>query len=196
MARLAFGISAALAALSLAAAVTQPDKALTGVAAVAPVPTTNAPTGAPVPTTAAAPVVVVTTAVPPPPTTTAPRPAAVAAPPTSPPPAPTTPTTARSYASSGARESCGWSWDATHFDDGSLNEVSIVMQAPRRPNSPVTMTAKPGASAPTSVAATTDGDGFASMLVSLSNDKRDWTLTIGAQFAGSSCDARTFTIAY
>ena len=157
MARLVFGITAAVASLSLAVALTQPDSALAGVAVAA----TPAPTSAE-------------------------------------PPAPdvTPPTTAAVYAASGKRESCGWSWDATHFDDGTLNEVTLSLDAPRRPNAAVTITAKPGASAPLVLATATDDDGQASMVVSLSNDKRDWTLTINAAFLGSSCDPRTFTISY
>jgi hypothetical protein len=196
MARCALWMTAALAAFSVAAALTQPSADETGVAFAAG-PSTTTP-GAP--TTVA----VTTTTTPPPPPppttrattpppTTAPRPVV-----TTPRPAATTPpTTAASpvYAS-GARESCGWTWDATHFDDGTLNEVTLVMEAPRRPNTPVTMTAKPGASALKSFATTTDAQGYASMVISLSNDKRDWSLTIGAQFPGSRCDARSFTIAY
>lgn len=193
MARFAFGITAALAALSLATALTQPDESLTGTAVAALPVASNDTIPPPVtPTTllAIAPTTVVTAA---PPTTAPPAPAVTAAPRVTTPP---TPTSAPVYATSSKRESCGWSWDATHFDDGSLNEVTILLDAPRRPSTPVTMTAKPGASLIKTFATWTDANGQASMVVSLSNDKRDWSLTIGAQFPGSSCDARSFTIAY
>ena len=191
MARFAIWTSAALAAVSVATVLTQPSADATGVAVAAlPTPATTATTT----TTTTLPPPPTTLLIAAPPTTSAPpRPVVTAAPRVT---APPTPTTAVVYASSGGRESCGWSWDATHFDDGSLNEVTLLLDAPRRPNSPVTMTAKPGASALKSFATTTDADGQASMVISLSNDKRDWTLTIGAQFPSTRCDARSFTIAY
>ncbi len=188
MASFAIWMSAALAAVSVAASLTQPDENATGVAiAAAPSPETTVPPAPEPPPTTAAP--------PPPPTTTS----LVLAPPTTGAPrvvAPPVPTTARVVASTGTRESCGWSWDATHLDDGSVNEVTLNLDAPRRPNALVTITAKPGASLPKVIATSTDVNGQASALVALSNDKRDWTLTIGAAFLGSSCDTRTFTISY
>jgi hypothetical protein len=95
-------------------------------------------------------------------------------------------------------ESCGWAWDAQHLDDGSYDGVVITLDAPHRPNSAVTITAAPHGptTAPTVQSTTTDGNGQASMEVPLTLDKRDWTLTISAAFAGSACSPQSFTIAY
>jgi hypothetical protein len=157
-------------------------------------PTTAAPTT----TTTAVSVVVTTppTTTPPPPTapptSTAPR-AVTTTPPTSAVPAVRVP--------SGRQESCGWAWDAMRMDDGSLNEVSIYLDAPRRPNEAVTITAKPGASLTSTPAmsqgTTTDGGGQAGAKFSLTNDKRDWMITISATFAaGGVCAPQTITLVY
>ncbi len=96
-------------------------------------------------------------------------------------------------------ESCGWAYDATRIDDGSLNEVAIVLDAPRQPNEAVTINAKPnGPTTPLMARPTsTDGGGQAAATFRLSNDKRDWTIMISAAFAsGSVCTPQTFTIVY
>jgi hypothetical protein len=156
-------------------------------------------TAAPATTTTPPPPVVVTV-----PPTTIPKAATTAAP--RPPAAPrvtAAPTTSVPVvrAPSGRAESCGWAWDATRIDDGSLNEVSIALDVPRRPNEAVTITVKPGASLTSTPAmshgTSTDGGGQAGSTFSLSNDKRDWMLTVSAVFAsGGSCAAQTFTVVY
>jgi hypothetical protein len=122
------------------------------------------------------------------------RPSATTAPPASP---PVTKAPAPPIHTSGT-ESCGWAWDATHMDDGFSDEVVITLDAPRRPNALVTIQAVPhGSNVPIAKAVTTDLSGSASALFKLTADKRDWTVTVSAQFAtGSACAAQTFTINY
>jgi hypothetical protein len=95
-------------------------------------------------------------------------------------------------------ESCGWAWDAQRIDDGSYDGVMISLDAPYRPNTPVTITAAPRGptTAPTVRAVVTDGNGQASVEVRLTEDKRDWTITVSALFPTSRCSAQSFTIAY
>jgi hypothetical protein len=98
----------------------------------------------------------------------------------------------------GKTESCGWGWDAQRIDDGSFDGVMISLDAPHRPNSLVTITVAPHGptTAPTVRATTTDANGQAAIGIRLSEDKRDWTLTVSALFAGSHCTAQSFTITY
>ena len=95
-------------------------------------------------------------------------------------------------------ESCGWGWDAQHLDDGSYDGVIVSLDAPHRPSTAVAITAAPHgpSTAPTVRQVTTDSSGHASIEVRLSLDKRDWTLTVSAAFAGSTCASQSFTIVY
>jgi len=152
--------------------------------------TTTAP--APTPSTTMAPIVVTA-----PPTTVAiagPRSSVTAAPPV------TSPTVAAAspLRALGKAESCGWAWDAQRLDDLSYHGVVISLDVPNRPNSPVTMTAAPHgpATLPAVRVTTTDGNGQASFEVRLTEDKRDWTITVSALFATSRCAPQSFTITY
>ena len=92
-------------------------------------------------------------------------------------------------------------WDAIRVDDGSSNEVTIMLDAPGQPSQSVTITVKPGASLtntpPVSRTTATDDAGQADATFALSEDKRDWTLTVSATFAsGAACSAQTFTLDY
>jgi hypothetical protein len=91
---------------------------------------------------------------------------------------------------SGAKVACGWTWDAVRIDDGSSNEVTINLDAASRPTATVTIFADfAGPDSPTaSRTVTTDGDGQASARFSVSEDKRDWTITVSASFATGDCD--------
>jgi hypothetical protein len=76
-----------------------------------------------------------------------------------------------------------------------------MLDTPRRPNEAVTLTVKPGASLTSTAAVSrqtsTDADGQSSALFALSNDRRDWTLTVSASFAaGGVCTPQTFTLEY
>ncbi|HVT78658.1 MAG TPA: hypothetical protein VHD87_16580 [Acidimicrobiales bacterium] len=167
-------------------------------------PPVRAATPAPVTTTIA--VTTTTTPLPPPPppttappTTAAPRTVTTAAPA----PRPATPTTAAAAAAPvhthSGRESCGWAWDGLRIDDGSSNAVTMTLDAPRRPNETVTITAAFGGpdTADASRTTTTDGAGQATAKFAVSEDKRDWTITISALFAtGGACDPQTFTLDY
>ena len=185
----------ALTGLSFAALVTQPSPPQPVLAVGDPAITTT--TAAPVTTT---------TTPPPPPTTAAPRPATTAAPAprvtapaTTAAPKPATPATPAAPRSSGKAESCGWSWDAIRIDDGSSNEMTLSLDVARRPNETVTLFAD-GAGPDSPAAArttTTDGAGQASAKFTVSEDKRDWTITISASFAaGGTCAPQTITLEY
>lgn len=180
--RRVFGVSTALAAFSVALVLTEPSHDAEGQALMVlefvPGPSSR-PTGA-----AAGPESPPPTSIAAAPPTSVGRVAATANP---------TSTAPSAYGSDG-RERCVWSWDALRGGDGSLENVTIILEAPRRPHAPVTMTAKPGASPPKTHSTTTDGNGFASMVLTLGSDPRDWTLEIDASFAGTSCAAPTFTI--
>ncbi len=160
-----------------------------GVAIAAPTttPTTAAPIVVSIPTTAAVAVTAPPKAAP----VSAVKPPIVAAPVTIQAPVVTAPRL-------GKVESCGWAWDAQRIDDGSYDGVVISLDAPYRPNTPVTITAAPHGpiTVPTVRAVMTDGNGQASIEVRLSEDKRDWTLTISAAFPLSHCTPQAFTIAY
>jgi hypothetical protein len=174
----------ALTGLSFAALVTQTAPAQPVLAVGDPVVTT----------TTAAPLTTTTTAAPRPVTTAAPSPR-VAAPVTT---AAPKPATAAPHVS-GRAESCGWTWDAIRVDDGSSNEMTLSVDVPRRPNETVTLFAD-GAGPDSPVAArttTTDGTGQATAKFSVSEDKRDWTITISASFAaGGTCAPQTITLDY
>ena len=183
-----------LSVLSFVVLVTEPTPAQP-VAATAPATTS---------TTAAPPATTTSITVAAPPTTTPPAPRPPAPPTTAKPAAPRVtapPVTAapRPVATHAGRESCGWQWDALRIDDGSSNEVTMLLDAPRRPHETVTITAafagpdSPDASRTT----TTDGAGEATAKFSVSEDKRDWTIAISASFAaGGYCPAETFTLEY
>jgi len=69
----------------------------------------------------------------------------------------------------------------------------------RRPNETVTIYADfGGPDSPTaSRTVSTDGGGQASAKFAVSEDKRDWTITVSATFArGGACPAATFTLDY
>jgi hypothetical protein len=103
------------------------------------------------------------------------------------------------HVASGAKESCGWTWDAIRVDDGSSNEVTMTLDAARRPNESVTIFADfAGPDSPTAARTVmTDSDGQASATFPVSEDKRDWTITISASFArGGACPPETFTLDY
>lgn len=183
-----------LLVLDVAVLATQPATPPPVVAA-APAPATTS-TLPPTPTTTVPPPPPPTTT---PPTTAAPRPVTTAAPA----PRPATPTTAAAAAAPvhthSGRESCGWAWDGLRIDDGSSNAVTMTLDAPRRPNETVTITAAFGGPDTPDAASTTttDGAGQATAKFTVSEDKRDWTITIGASFAaGGACDRQTFTLDY
>ncbi len=187
-ARIALGVAAAallfagVMALSSPTAPPHSDAEQLVAALLTPAPPITVP---PTTVTTFAPIVVTrppvpaTTAVTSPATT---RPAAVAA------PTPVVRTTS----------SCGWSWDAFHRDDGFHDEVTIAVEAPRHPNEVATITAVPhGSNIPMVKITTTDAGGNASALFRITNDKRDWTITISATFpTGAPCTAQTFSITY
>lgn len=75
----------------------------------------------------------------------------------------------------------------------------MYLDAPRRPNETVTIVAAfAGPDFPDGVRTTkTDGAGQASAKFTVSEDKRDWTITISAVFAaGGACPGETFTLEY
>jgi hypothetical protein len=193
VARIVLIVAAALTTGGLAAlaaeptGATQPDVAaapttvvtVATTSTVAPATTTTAP---PPPTTVAAPRTVTTAALP---VVTTPRPVVTTIPVVRPP--------------TGKVESCGWGWDATRLDDGSLNEVMLMLDAPRRPNEAVTIVASPnGPDSPAmSHQVMTDGGGQAESTFSIPEDKRDWSITISATFAsGSACSAQSILLDY
>lgn len=196
-------LCAALAALSLTAALTDNHAPAAGAVDAAPA-VAAAPLATAAPTTAATAPPTTTT----PPTAPAPAPRTVAtAPPTATRPAsprttaaaPPVPVAVQTQATGGGKaESCGWAWDAQRIDDGSSDGVVVSLDAPRRPNSLATITAAPHGptTAPTVRATTTDANGQAAVAVRLSEDKRDWTITVSALFVGSHCTAQSFTITY
>jgi hypothetical protein len=101
--------------------------------------------------------------------------------------------------SSGGMEPCGWTWDAIRIDDGSSNEVTLSLGAARRPDETVTIFADfAGPDSPTAARTVrTDQAGQASATFPVSEDKRDWTITISASFAsGGACPAETITLDY
>jgi hypothetical protein len=73
------------------------------------------------------------------------------------------------------------------------------LEAPRRPNETVAILASfAGPDSPdASRTTTTDGAGQATANFTVSEDKRDWTITISATFAaGGYCEPQTFTLEY
>ena len=167
----------------------QPSTAHPKVADPAPTaPTTSA--APPTTTTTGLPIVVTIR-----PTTTTTRLVAVRTP-AAPTPAPAT--TAAPRVRTTGTESCGWAWDATHFDDGTVNEVTISLNAPRRAGAAAAVQAVPhGSNVPMVRTVALDGAGNGAATFTLTNDKRDWTVTVSAQFVGGGvCGAQTFTITY
>jgi hypothetical protein len=178
-----------LVGLSFVVLATEPAPTRPVVAVAAPSTTTT--TTPPTTTTRAA--IVTTTTAKPAPVTTAAAPRVT----TPRPPAPAT--TAPPVKPSGKAESCGWQWDAIRVDDGSSNEVTMTLDAARRPNESVTIFADfAGPDSPTAArTTTTDGAGEATVKFNVSEDKRDWTITISASFAaGGTCAPQTFTLDY
>ena len=101
--------------------------------------------------------------------------------------------------SSGKRVVCGWDWEGIRIDDGTSNEVTMTLHAPSRPGAAVTLTVSPGGpdSPAMNHAATTDSNGDADAKFPISEDKRDWTITVSATFAaGGYCEPGTFTLDY
>jgi len=192
--RIALGVIASLLVLAGAMVVnSQPSRAgatrVAQTAAPAVAPTTVPPST----TTTVAPTTTTTAASP------APAPARRAPVTTVAPSVTVAPAPAPVVRQTSSRETCQWGWDATRIDDGSLDEVVITLMSPRRPNAPVTVTAAPHGptTVPTVRLLTTDGSGNASTTVTLSEDKRDWTVTVSAVFVGGgTCAAQTFTITY
>jgi hypothetical protein len=75
----------------------------------------------------------------------------------------------------------------------------MTLDAARRPNETVTITAAFGGPDTPDASHTTmtDGTGEATAKFAVSEDKRDWTITISASFAaGGVCAPQTFTLDY